>query len=127
MRSGSEFLIYVFIVGGILLFNIVMPLLAKKARQRQQEEITETASTPSPPEDEPLEEIWGRTPVAPPEAAAPAPLAYVEPPAAEPPSAIPERRRAAGALFRSRQDLRHAVVVMTVLGPCRALEPPDSR
>jgi hypothetical protein len=28
-------------------------------------------------------------------------------------------------LFASRADLRHAVIAMTVLGPCRALEPPD--
>ena len=29
--------------------------------------------------------------------------------------------------FRSKQDLRHAIVVMTVLGPCRGREPYDSR
>lgn len=34
---------------------------------------------------------------------------------------VPLARR----LFETRSDLRRAVVAMTVLGPCRALEPPD--
>jgi hypothetical protein len=39
----------------------------------------------------------------------------------------PESRRGIEArrLFGNRQDLRRAVIAMTVLGPCRALEPPD--
>jgi hypothetical protein len=43
-------------------------------------------------------------------------------PAAAPPPPAATRR-----LFRTRQDLRHAIVLMTVLGPCRALEPHEQR
>jgi hypothetical protein len=121
MRSGSDLLIYVLIIAGVLLFNYVMQQLAKKARQQQEEQAGGAQAESSPPsEDEPLEDIWGRPP----------PLETVGPAARAPrveAPAVPERRAAAGLLFRTRHDLRHAVVVMTVLGPCRALEPPDSR
>jgi hypothetical protein len=29
------------------------------------------------------------------------------------------------ALLAGRRNLRHAIVIMTVLGPCRAQQPPD--
>jgi hypothetical protein len=43
-------------------------------------------------------------------------------PAVEPRVAIRQRvpRR-----FGSRRDIRRGIVLMTILGPCRALEPPD--
>jgi hypothetical protein len=43
------------------------------------------------------------------------------PAAAPPPPAVTRR------LFRTQEDLRHAIVLMTVLGPCRALEPHERR
>lgn len=71
-----------------------------------------------------LEEVWGREPVRnrqPPVRAAPAPAARsVRRP--DPPG----QRRRRHALFRSRGDIRQAVIMMTVLGPCRALAPFDS-
>jgi hypothetical protein len=29
------------------------------------------------------------------------------------------------ALFRSKRDVRRAIVAMTILGPCRAYDPPN--
>lgn len=37
-----------------------------------------------------------------------------------------EREPRPSALLRNKRDLRRAVVVMTILGPCRAYDPPDS-
>jgi hypothetical protein len=135
MRSGSELFIYGLIVVAFLLFNFVMQILARKARQRQ-EEAARNAPRPAPtpaPIDDPLENIWGRgapaeSPVEPRRGTAAA-VFVPEPsrprPRAAPP--VPGARARQAALFRSRQDLRHAIVVMTVLGPCRALDPYDRR
>ena len=111
-KSASELLLYGLLIAGFLLFNYVMQRLAKKARQQPEQEWGQQQEAAPSPEDEPLEDIRGRRPRANlPAAAAPAPP--------------PPRRTAAGPIFRSRKDLRHAVVLMTVLGPCRALEPHD--
>ncbi|GJL59974.1 MAG: hypothetical protein NPIRA03_28310 [Nitrospirales bacterium] len=37
----------------------------------------------------------------------------------------PKRRTASRLRLHSRADLRQGIIIMTVLGPCRALEPPD--
>lgn len=122
-KSGSELLFLALIIAGFMLFNYVAQRLAKAAREQQEAEAAVGASVP-PPEDEPLEDIWGRVPVPPP--AAPAPVARAEPQArAAPPRPLP--RRAGARLFRTRKDLQHAIVLMTVLGPCRALEPHERR
>jgi hypothetical protein len=126
-KSGSELLFLGLIIAGFMLFNYLSQRLAKKAREQQE---AAEASAP-PPEDEPLEDIWARAPAPPPAApapplAAPAPIARTVPaPHATPPA--PSRRRPAARLFRTRKDLRHAIVLMTVLGPCRALEPHERR
>ena len=41
--------------------------------------------------------------------------------------AVPARRRRfnKNSLFGTPRDLRRAIVLMTLLGPCRALDPPD--
>jgi hypothetical protein len=49
----------------------------------------------------------------------PAPLPV---PAAPP---APRRAHPARALLKDKSDLRRAVILMMVLGPCRAQEPPE--
>jgi hypothetical protein len=120
-KPGSELLVYGLIIAGFLLFNYFAQKLARKARE--QRAAAEQAAAQAPPEEaaEQLEDIWSRARAAQlatiqvPEQRAPMPAAAPPPPAAT--------RR----LFRSRQDLRHAIVLMTVLGPCRALEPHEQR
>jgi hypothetical protein len=121
-----ELLVYGLIVLGFLLFNNLMQAV-KRARQQQEEEWAQQQRAAPPPDDEPLEYIWGPRPQTdlPAAAAHLKPAPRVEAIAARP--AAPSRPAAPRELFRSRQDLRHAVVVMTVLGPCRALEPHDRR
>lgn len=48
-------------------------------------------------------------------------------PATPPTEAILPRRsrESRRALFRTRREMRRAIIAMTVLGPCRANEPPD--
>lgn len=42
------------------------------------------------------------------------------------PTTSPKRRTASQLRLRSRADLRQGIVIMTILGPCRALEHPDN-
>jgi hypothetical protein len=101
------------------------------ARRRQQSEAQ--AGEPrdaadEPPlaaEPEPLEDIWGRVPApaplaAPPPVSAPRPVPRLAP-------AAPRRVHPVRALLKDKRDLRRAVILMMVLGPCRAQEPPERR
>ena len=126
-KSGSELLVYGLIIAGFLLFNYLAQQLAKKAREQQEaaaREAAEQEAAQAPPAalEEALEDIWGRPPAAP-VAAMQVPEPRPAPRGVPPPSPPAATRR----LFGSRQDLRHAIVLMTVLGPCRALEPPEQR
>ncbi len=127
-KSGSELLVYGLVIAGFLLFNYLMQYLAR--RERELQEAAAAREAPDPPaEDEVLENIWGQNPVAaPPEPEPETALASV-PRARASAAAPPRARRSAAArrLFRTRRDLRQAIVLMTVLGPCRALEPPENR
>jgi Na+-transporting methylmalonyl-CoA/oxaloacetate decarboxylase gamma subunit len=41
------------------------------------------------------------------------------------PTSTPKRRTASRFRLRNKADLRQGIIIMTVLGPCRALEHPD--
>jgi hypothetical protein len=121
MKSFPTELIYLLIIGAILLFNYVM----RQAESRRQSELPRD----EPPQDEPLPEIWGRAPSTP--AVLPAPAASVEParrsgaPSASSP--LPRRHFARRSLMGTRRDVQNAIVVTTILSPCRAYEPHDIR
>jgi hypothetical protein len=108
------------------LVNYVMQQIANRAR-RQQQQTDEPVNPVPPPMDEPLDYTWGR------EGSALAPVYEPSQPAlaiaSRPPTrTIPaptQEHTAVRMLFRSKSELRHAVVLMTVLGPCRAIEPYD--
>jgi hypothetical protein len=128
--ENFEYLIYLLLVAGYLLFNYVTERAAKRARQDKQEQAgqPQEQDAATPPEDKAIEEVfWGSSPsaVSAPDAGSFEIPARLDAIAAAP--APPPHRRAPSALFRSQQDLRHAIVVMTVLGPCRALDPYDQR
>jgi hypothetical protein len=121
----SQLLVYGLLAAGFLLFNYVLQRAMQRARQRQELERAQQPEAASSSEIEPIDAGWGRTPTldrGP--AAAPVDAAR----RAEANTAAPaplSRRPAPKPLFRSRHDLRRAIIVMTVLGPCRALEPHD--
>jgi len=121
-----DLVIYGLIFLGFLLFNTLMQAV-KRAQQRQEPERAQQQEAAPPTEDEPPDYLWGRRP----QPDLPAAAAHLEPAprleAIAAPLAASPRRAALAALFCSRQDLRHAIVVMTVLGPCRALEPYGQR
>ena len=128
-QSIPDILVYGLIVAGFLLFNYVTQRLAAKARRQQQEAELDQLAQAQAAADEPLDYTWGRAGAAPaleveppkvPVDIAPAPAVTTIDVSARP-------HAAARNLLRSRKDLRHAVVLMTVLGPCRALEPYDNR
>jgi hypothetical protein len=115
-------LIYVLVFLGIVLFNFMRQLAAR--RRQQEEEAQAKTAAPAPAEEQALEDIWGRTPAP----AAPAAAVIATRPAppairAEPPA--PRRLHPVRALLQDRRDLRRAVILMMVLGPCRAQEPPE--
>jgi len=153
----SELLMLGMVAAAFLFFNYANQQAAKKAREAREQaeaaaarEASTTAQSGTTDEDQ---YAWGRTPArepapeAPPQPvwseATPEPVSFevptyrIEPqpapqpasapaPAPAPPSVRP-RRHAVHGLFASQQDLRRAVIAMTVLGPCRALEPPEQR
>jgi len=101
-------LLYVLGFLAIVLFNFVAQLVARRRRQ-------EEAQAPPPPEPPAIEEaladdVWGRAPARP----APAPVRAEAP--------LPRRVHPVRALLRDRTDLRRAVALSVVLGPCRAQE-----
>ena len=116
-----DLFLFVLLFLGIVLFNYVMQ---RAARRRREEEQAQAAQQPAAPAtaDEPLEDIWGRTP-APAAVPALAPRAAPQPVRAQAPAL--RRLHPARALLKDKRDLRRAVVLMMVLGPCRAQEPPE--
>ena len=138
----SEFLWFLLIFGAMFAFTV----WRQQRDRRRREERMAAMSTPVEERtgtDEAPDIFWGRgpgVPVPPPEVtpdwdeaptrAEPASLpVWTPPPATQPPRrTAPDapRRAAAGrdALqFRSPAGLRHAMIALTVLGPCRAMEP----
>jgi hypothetical protein len=111
-------LLYVLGFIAIVLFNY---FAQRAARRREQQEKAQAAVATAPPsvEEELPEELWGRTAAPPPP---PAPV-LVRRSAPAPPA--PRRLHPVRALLKDKRDLRRAVVVMMVLGPCRGQEPPE--
>lgn len=120
-KFSPDLLIYGLLILGVLIFNY----LAQRAAKRRQ---NESADREPPEQAKPLPEIWGRAQPAP--AAVPPPGVMPMPaPAPEAPPVAeeaPRRRSAARSFLRGRGNLRRAMVVMTVLGPCRAQELPGA-
>lgn len=119
-------LLYILGFIAIVLFNF----MAQRAawRRQQEEEAQARQASPAqaePPAQEPLEDIWGRAPAPPTPAPALVPRPAPPPVRAEAPA--PRRLHPARALLKDKRDLRRAVVLMMVLGPCRSQDPPDIR
>lgn len=128
MKGIPAELLYVLAFVGFLIFNYVMQ---KAARRRQEEEEAQAPAQPAPaPVEEELgEDIWGRTPVPPPPVAAraPAPIVARAPAPLPTVTAPPRPAHPIRALLKDKRDLRRAVALTMVLGPCRAQEPPPER
>jgi hypothetical protein len=121
MEGLSSALIYVLIYIGIVLVWYLIKRLASRRRRQS----SRAAEVPQPPGEEPpdLAGLDHATSMAwSPSRAAVESLGRAEVQAARPPS--PQRRFAKQALLGTRRDVQNAVVIATIMGPCRALEPP---
>lgn len=112
-------LLYILGFIAIVLFNF-FGRRAARLRQQQQE-----AQSPAPPpaEDELAEDVWGRTRTPPP--SAPMLVARAAPPPVRAELSTLRRVHPVRALLKDRNDLRRAVVLVMVLGPCSAQQPPE--
>jgi len=123
-RFPIELLVYGALFLGILLFNYV----TRRAQQRSQPQdaAPEYEGPPQEPpgaEYESPSEFWGRVqPDAVVTALPPAPADRVERPRPPDPALRRKKRYTRRSLLGSRRDLRRAIVLMTVLGPCRGNE-----
>ncbi len=118
-------LLYVLGFIAFVLFNYIAQRAARRRQQEEKAQAQPAERTAPPAKVELLEDIWGRTPTP---APVPAPMRAahaVEQPVrvAEPPE--PVRRHLVRALLGTRRELRRAVVLMMVLGPCRSQQPPE--
>ena len=114
MKGLPEELIYVLMFGAVLLVQYLMKRFGPQ---------------PSSPQEEPVPEIPEQeqataqtSPVA---AASDSRFGRSGAPGASP--AFPEHRFSRRALLGNRRDVQNAVVIATILGPCRAYEPHDIR
>lgn len=111
-------LLYILGFIAIVLFNF----FARRAARLQQEQEAQ-APAPPPAEDELAEDVWGRTRTPPP--SAPMLVARPAPPPVRAELSTLRRVHPVRALLKDRNDLRRAVVLVMVLGPCSAQQPPE--
>lgn len=132
----TELLLYAVFAGFVLLFNLLTQWLSRR-RQGQADEAGDEAAAPDQaqgtgvgprPPPEPIRVLWEQQPPPPVPAPSIEELPFVRPlgqRAAEvlAPAAAGARRSRARLKLGSRKELRQAFITMTILKPCRALEP----
>ncbi len=109
-------LIYILIFAAVLLFQYAMKRFGPQARQEPAQD------EPVPETPEPVKEIPAASSVS---RVAVGQFGRAKAPIAS--SSLPRRRFARRSLMGTKQDVQNAIVITTVLGPCRAYEPHDVR
>lgn len=126
MNSAPAELLYALLFAAVLL---VQYLMKRFGGRPQPDDALPEAHIPEeqPPEREASGPgNWGRVPEVPAVSLAAAEwAARLKAPADS--AGVPRQRSAARSLLNGGQDLRRAIVGMTLLGPCRAQEPPENR
>jgi hypothetical protein len=124
-------LVYLIIFAAFILFNWLSQQAARRRQQEEQARAEEFPQAGPPEEEEPFEDIWTRPVPEPVPAPAPAPVMVARPsppPLRQPAGPVgPLRLHPARALLRDKRDLRRAVVLVMVLGPCRAQQSHEER
>jgi hypothetical protein len=127
MDRFPEELLYILIFAALLLVQYIAQLFRKHSQGEEgRQEAPAPQEKPAAPE-EPLPDIWGRAPAPVPAASAAPPKRPARPEAPAGAALAPPGRRAAAMPLPGRQELRRAIVMMTILGRCRAQEPPQGR
>jgi hypothetical protein len=126
MQGLPTELLYLLIFGAVLLFNFFTQRAARRRQAEAQQQQEEAQDDPAP--DEPIPDFWGRAPGS--LETFPVPATPAEPihrPALPIDSAVRRRKRFSKAsLFGTKRDVQNAVVIATILGPCRGSEPPGA-
>ncbi len=104
----------------ILLMLFILIPLANYVLKRMQRRFEQPGPARQPMPDMGVRRQAAR--VATPASAAPRERTQAAPP--DPIVASPRSRWSRKTLFRTRRDVRRVIVAMTVLGPCRAYDPP---
>jgi hypothetical protein len=120
-RFPVEMLVYLAIVAAVFLFNYFAQRVAQW--QKEQEALRPTERPPEPRRAETLR----RAPPVPVSRPAVATTTARAPREALDRSVTAKRRTNVRSYLKGHQNLRRAVIIMTVLGPCRAQQPHDSR
>ena len=107
----------------LLIVLFILVPLANYVLERMRRRV----ESPRPNQPPPMPDMRARRPAPAPPTPAPAASrerAQTVPPA--PIAATPARSRwSRKALFRTKRDVRRTIVAMTILGPCRAYDPPN--
>ena len=116
MKGLPEELIYVLIFGVIVLVQYLMKRFGPQPQ-------------PPSPQDEPVPEIPEQEQAAPVTSmvSAASDIRFGRSGAPSASTALPQRRFSRKALMGNRRDVQNAIVIATILGPCRAHEPHDIR
>ncbi len=132
MKNIPEELIYVLIFGAILAFQYLMKRFGP---QPQPDEAPPQAPQPQEQpaaQENVLDDIWGRSPAVPAvsPAAAISDIGFGRSEALGATVMLARRRSrrfSRSALMGNRREVQNAIVIATILGPCRAYEPHDIR
>lgn len=125
----SERILPVLIFALLVLFQFALPLLRRRMKAAAPPDEDEEAIAPARVvldrvpggiDPAPAVRAGSRTPARPERSGQRRP---VTPPPAAPPMAASPRRSPVGSIA----EVRRGIVLMTILGPCRAAEEPDSR
>ena len=116
MKGLPEELIYVLIFAAILLLQYLM----KRFGPQQQQQSPQDEPDPEFPEQEQA------TPETSPVSTA-SDIRFGRSGAPSASTALPQRRFSRKSLMGNRRDVRNAIVIAAILGPCRAFEPHDVR
>ena len=116
MKNLPEELIYVLIFAAIVLFQYMMKRFGPQPQ-------------PPSPQEEPIPEIPEREQAAPevsPVSAA-SDTRFGRSGSRSASTTLPRRRFSRRSLMGTKRDVQNAIVIATILGPCRAFEPHDVR
>jgi hypothetical protein len=121
-KGIPEELLYLLVFAAVLLIGYVRQ---RAATRRQPQEPPQAGAAQESPAFEPIPDFWGRTPPTPEHVV---PVRRSEPRVAAEPQVAPATVRRIGrstkrSLMGSKRAVQNAIVVATILGPCRALDP----
>lgn len=126
MNSVPAELLYALIFGAMLLLQHLMKRFGGPSKPADALQEAPDPEQFAPERERPVSSQWGRVPEVPAVLLGAAEWdARLQAPAAR--AVVARRRPASRSLLGGGQNLRHVIVGMTLLGPCRGQEPHENR